>query len=144
MSTKIAMCQLGWVSLGHVWILPQNKNKNKQTNKTKESSGVFFHGVTSRGLKEQSCLAASTGMEVKSDFTAWFENIHFFIQTTLPSSLFSKQAVFTQTTTSQADRSAHVAIGEGRVLRQKTANDPLSVMSLDQLHCDCLRGTRSS
>lgn len=105
---------------------------------------MFFHGVTSRGLKEQSCLAASTGMEVKSDFPAWFEKIPFFIQTTLPSSLFSKQAVFTQTATSQADRSAHVAIGEGPVLRQKTGNDPLSVMSLDQLHCDCLRGTRSS
>lgn len=72
---------------------------------------------------------------------------HLYIQTTLHSSsvarLFSKQAVFAQTATSQADKRAHVVI-TGCMFCQETCKDSLLVMSLDQLRCESLRGTRSS
>lgn len=55
----------------------------------------------------------------------------------------NKQFFFTKTATSQADRRATMVI-KGRMLCQEARKDPLSVMSLDQLHCECLRGTRSS
>lgn len=42
MSTKTAMCQLGWVSLRHVWILPQNKNKQTKQRKAVECSFMVW------------------------------------------------------------------------------------------------------
>lgn len=129
------------VFLKDTWIYCQQKKKKK-------SSGVFFHGVASRGRGSSPALLRAQGWRSKvtvwpdSNWTTSYPD-HISIHSSSVAPSFSKQAVFTQTATSQADRRAHVVI-RGRMRCQEACKDPLSVMSLDQLHCECLWGTRSS
>lgn len=96
-------CQLGCVSEGHMNILRKQKNKQKKA--------VECHGVASRGRGSSPALLRAQGWRSKvtvwpdGDWTPSYPD-HTSIHSSSVARSFSKQAVFTQTATSQADRRA--------------------------------------
>lgn len=118
-----------------------HENIAKKKNQQKKRSGVFFSGAASRGKKSSPALLWAQGWRSEViiwpdvDWTPSYPDLTSIHSSSVARS-FSKQAVFTQTATSasQADRRTHV-VNKGRMLSQEACKDPLSVMSLDQLHC---------
>ena len=134
MSVRTATCQLGCVSEGHVNILPKKQNNNNKKKAVECSFLVWPLGAAGAVLP----LLQAQGW--RSKVISFISRPHLLLAPSVNKQFFFSSS---QTATSQADRRATMVI-KGRMLCQEACKDPLSVVSHDQLHCKCLRGTRSS